>query len=157
VGLRTEEVHVVVTEQAADRIADRYGKKPRHKRPRWVYWSLLGAFVLAGLVIAYVGYQNLGATPIDAEVASYQVVDDHTVSVTFTVTKDHPERAADCILDTPAASGAEVGRREVFVPPGENGILRTTVQTTQRATTAEFFGCSYQVPGYLTKSMPPSG
>jgi Domain of unknown function (DUF4307) len=140
-----------------DRLADRYGTKSRRKRPRWVYWSLLGAFVVAGLVVAWVGYQNLGATPIDAEVATYHVVDDHTVALTFTVTKDHPERAADCIVDTPAADGSEAGRREVYVPPGENGILSTTVQTNKRATTAEFFGCSYQVPGYLAKSMPPSG
>jgi hypothetical protein len=140
-----------------DRISDRYGAKPGRKRPRWIYWSLLGAFVVAGLVVAYVGYENLGATPIDAEVATYHVVDDHTINVTFTVTKSHPEQAADCILDAPAADGQEAGRREVYVPPGENGIMSTSLQTDERATTAEFFGCSYQVPGYLAKSVRPSG
>ena len=138
--------------------ADRYGTVMKRSRRRWVYWSLLGAFILAGGVVAYVGYQNLGATPIDAEVSSYHIVSDHEVDVTFTVTRDHPDQAADCILDAPAADGSEVGRREVFVPAGENvGTLSTELRTDKRATTAEFYGCSYQVPAYLAKSMPPSG
>jgi hypothetical protein len=138
--------------------ADRYGPVMKRSRRRWVYWSLLGAFIIAGGVVAYVGYENLGATPIDAEVSTYHVVNDHEIDVTFTVTRDHPDQAADCILDAPAADGSEVGRREVYVPAGGNvGTLSTELQTDERATTAEFYGCSYQVPGYLAKSMPPSG
>lgn len=138
--------------------AGRYGTVMSRSRRRWVYWSLLGVFIVAGGVVAYLGYENLGATPIDAEVSTYHVVNDHQVDVTFTVTRDHPERAADCILDAPASDGSEVGRREVYVPAGENvGTLSTSLQTDKRATTAEFYGCSYQVPGYLAKSMPPSG
>lgn len=138
--------------------ADRYGRVMKRSRRRWVYWSLLGVFIVAGGVVAYVGYENLGANPIDAEVSSYHVVSDHEVDVSFTVTRDHPDQAADCILDAPAADGSEVGRREVYVPAGENvGTLSTVLQTDKRATTAEFYGCSYQVPAYLAKSMPPSG
>ena len=136
----------------------RYGPVMKRSRRRWVYWSLLSAFIVAGGVVAYVGYENLGATPIDAEVSTYHVVNDHEIDVTFTVTKDHPDQAADCIIDAPAADGSEAGRREVLIPAGGNvGTLTTTLQTDERATTAEFYGCSYQVPGYLAKSMPPSG
>ena len=49
--------------------AGRYGTVMKRSRRRWVYWSLLGAFIVAGGVVAYVGYENLGATPIDAEVS----------------------------------------------------------------------------------------
>ena len=31
------------------------------------YWAILGAFIVAGRVVAYVVYENLGADPIDAE------------------------------------------------------------------------------------------
>src|SRR5215468_3399305 len=34
----------------------RYGSREKRRRPRWVYWSLLSAFVAAGLVVAYVAY-----------------------------------------------------------------------------------------------------
>lgn len=141
-----------------DRPAGRYGApKPKGLR-RWRYWALLGAFVLAGLVVAYVGYRNLGATPIDPEVTSYQVIDDHTVGAGFTVDRDHPDRAADCIVYALASDGSEVGRREIYIPPSGTTIeLNTEFRTVKRATTVEFYGCSYQVPSYLTKSMPPSG
>ena len=136
----------------------RYGAVMKRSRRRWVYWSLLAVFILAGGVVAYVGYENLGATPIDAEVSTYHVVNDHEVDVTYTVIRDHPDQAADCIIDAPAADGSEAGRREVYIPAGGNvGTLSTELQTDERATTAEFYGCSYQVPAYLTKSMPPSG
>jgi len=127
-------------------------------RRRWIYWSILAAFILAGCVVAYFYYENFAATPIDAQVSTYQVVNDHQINVTFTVTRDHPDQAADCILDAPAADGSEAGRREVYIPAGgSGGTLSTELQTDERATTAEFYGCSYQVPAYLTKSMPPSG
>ncbi|HEX3780738.1 MAG TPA: DUF4307 domain-containing protein [Pseudonocardiaceae bacterium] len=138
--------------------AGRYGAAMSRTRRRWIYWSLLTAFILAGCVVAYFYYENFGADPIDAEVSTYQVVNDHQIDVTFTVTRDHPNQAADCIIDAPAADGSEAGRREVYVPAGGNvGTLSTELQTDERATTAEFYGCSYQVPAYLTKSMPPSG
>jgi hypothetical protein len=141
-----------------ERPAGRYGSPKPPGRRRWVYWSLLAAFMVAGLVVAYVGYRNLGQTPIDPEVASYQVQSDQSVGLTFTVDRDHPNQAADCIVYALAADGSEVGRREVYVPPSGTTIqLSTRLRTDKRATTVEFYGCSYQVPSYLTKSMPPSG
>lgn len=141
-----------------ERPAGRYGSpKPRSRRKAW-YWGLLAAFVVAGVIVAYLGYQNLGATPIDPEVTSYQVVSDQVVKLGFTVDRNHPDQAADCIVYALAADGSEVARREVYVPPSETTIqLSTELRTDKRATTVEFYGCSYQVPTYLTKSMPPSG
>jgi hypothetical protein len=136
----------------------RYGtpRRPRSRR-RW-YWGLLAAFVVAGLVVAYVAYQNLGTQPINPQVTSYHVVDDHTVTATFTVDRNHPDQAADCIVYALSADGGEAARGEVYVPPSGSTIqLSTTLRTDKRATTIEFYGCSYQVPSYLTKSMPPSG
>jgi hypothetical protein len=136
----------------------RYGT-PRSKRSRrWWYWALLAVFVIAGVVVAYVAYENLGATPIDPEVTAYHVVDDSTVTANFTVSRNHPNQAADCIAYALATDGTEVARGEVYVPPSGSAVsLSVELRTVKRATTVEFYGCSYQVPGYLTKSMPPSG
>lgn len=141
-----------------ERPAGRYGKPAGKHSRRWWYWGLLAVFVSAGVVVAYVAYRNLGSTPIDAEVTSYRVVDDNTVTASFTVDRNHPNQAADCIAYALASDGAEVARGEVYVPPSETTIqLSTELRTDKRATTVEFYGCSYQVPSYLTKSMPPSG
>jgi uncharacterized phage protein gp47/JayE len=114
--------------------------------------------VVAGLVVAYVAYQNLAASPITTQVTSYHVVDNGTVTATFTVDRDHPNQPADCIVFALAGDGSEAARGEVYVPPSETTVqLSTELRTDKRATTVEFYGCSYQVPGYLTKSMPPSG
>ncbi|HKN97980.1 MAG TPA: DUF4307 domain-containing protein [Pseudonocardiaceae bacterium] len=136
----------------------RYGTPKSKGTRRWWYWSLLAGFVVAGLIVAYVAYQNLGATPIDPEVTAYHVVSDSEVTATFTVGRNHPDQAADCIVYALSADGSEVARGEVYVPP--NGTARTLpveLRTVARATTVEFYGCSYQVPAWLTKSMPPSG
>lgn len=138
--------------------AGRYGTPKSKATRRWWYWGLLTLFVIAGLIVAYVAYQNLGATPLDPEVTTYHVVDDRTVTATFTVARNHPKQAADCIIYALAGDGSEVARSEVYVPPSETTIqLSVTLRTYERATTVEFYGCSYQVPSYLTKSMPPSG
>lgn len=138
--------------------AGRYGTPKSKRGRRWWYWGLLAVFVVAGLIVAYVAYENLGATPIDPHVTAYHVVDENTVTATFTVDRNHPNQAADCIVYALAGDGSEVARSEVYVPPSETTIqLSATLRTDKRATTVEFYGCSYQVPSYLTKSMPPSG
>ena len=71
---------------------------------------------------------------------------------------DHSDQAADCIVDAPAEDGTEMGRVEVYVPPSEStATVNATLRTVKRAMTVEVYGCSYDVPGYLTASMRPSG
>jgi hypothetical protein len=136
----------------------RYGKPRRRTGSRWRYWAMLGVFVAAGVIVAYVAYVNLGADPIDPEVTNYRVVDDHYVTTDFTVDRDHPNQAADCIVYALSSDGDEAGRIEIYVPPSETTVhLTAGLHTDKRATTVEFYGCSYQVPPYLIKSMPPSG
>lgn len=130
--------------------AGRYGSRDQRRGPRWVYWALLGVFVVVGLVVAYVAYVNLGDGPITTEPASYRFVDDHTTQFTFTVTRDDPSKPADCIVRTRSADGDEAGVREVYVPAGgAQRTVDTVVHTSKRAVIVEVYGCSYQVPPYL--------
>lgn len=139
-------------------LADRYGRRPARIPARLRY--LVGVVVVVGIgvVLAVVAYRNLGSQPIEAEQTSFTVVDDSTVRVTFSVTRDHPERAADCIIRARARTGEETGRREVYVPAADGVVQRTTtLRTVRRAVTGEVFGCSYTVPEYLSTNGPPSG
>lgn len=140
-------------------LASRYGRKPeRRPRRRWVYWSLLAVFILAGVGVTIAYYRNFGASPITTQNAGFRVVDDHTVRITFRVNRDDPSRAADCIVRSRDAAGSETGRREVYVAPSDGPVQLTTVlHTTERASTGETYGCSYQVPKYLSRTVPPTG
>jgi hypothetical protein len=133
----------------SDLLADRYGTKPR-KRSRWTRVAAVVAVLAIGLLVAYVAYRNLGGGPIDAEQKTFDAVSDSSVRMTFTVTRDAPDKAVDCIVRSRAQSGLESGRREVYIPAGGSSrTVTTTIATVDRAVTGEIYGCSYQVPAYL--------
>jgi hypothetical protein len=138
--------------------AGRYGSRAGRRAPRWAYWVLLAAVVAVGLVVAVVSYQNLGSQPIDGEQTAFQVLDDHSVRVDFQVRRDHPNQPADCIVRARSQDGDETGRKEVLVPSGATVInLSTLLHTSKRPVTGEIYGCSYQVPSYLSKEARPRG
>jgi hypothetical protein len=114
--------------------------------------------LVAGGVVAWLAYLNLGPAPISAERVSFTELPANAMSVTINVTRDDPARAGVCIVRVRDASGAESGRKEVFVAPGEaHGLQTTVVRSTDRPVTAEVFGCSYDVPTYLSRSQRPTG
>ncbi|MCP2165692.1 DUF4307 domain-containing protein [Goodfellowiella coeruleoviolacea] len=134
------------------RPAGRYGSRGRSTTaPKWTRWVLLGGVLVLGVVVAVVGYTKFGPKPIEADHTSFEVVDDNSVRVAFEVTRDQPDQAAVCVIDARAQDGDESGRKEVLVPPGNVTTQLTTVlHTSKRAVLGEVFGCSYQVPAYLS-------
>jgi uncharacterized protein DUF4307 len=138
--------------------AGRYGSRGRMAAPRRrLYWLLGACGLVAGIAVAVVGYRNLGSTPIDAQGTSYAVVDPTSMRISFDVTRDEPERPAVCIVRVLTFDGSEGGRREVLVPPGGNSTSVTAViRSSAKPVTADVFGCSYQVPTYLSKALRPT-
>ena len=137
---------------------DRYGSRARTKARPGLLWSLV-ALVLLGLVgVAYLGYRNLGSAPIEGKQTAFQVVDDHSVNITVEVQRDDPRRPAECVVRALARSGEEVGRKEVLIQPAD-GVTRqdTVLRTSARAIVGEVYGCSYNVPEYLTTHTRPTG
>ncbi|ANZ36351.1 hypothetical protein BBK82_10030 [Lentzea guizhouensis] len=131
----------------------RYGRSTRKKLPWWARVALLAVAVGVGAVVAIVGYRNLGTKPIEAEQTAFQILDSERVEVTFQVSRDQPERPAVCIIRARSKDGDEAGRREVLVPPGNSTVVETTVvRGSKPPVTGEVFGCSYQVPAYLSTS-----
>ncbi len=133
----------------------RYGSARARPAGRVRRWVLAGAGLLLGTGIAYVGYVNLGSTPIDAQRTGYSVVDASSIKITFDVIRDSPSRAAVCVVRARVIDGSEGGRKEVLVPPGGSSTTVTTViRSSGEPVTADVFGCSYQVPAYLTGAPP---
>lgn len=129
----------------------RYGRRSTSEPTRWARWGLLAVAVVVGLVIAFVAYRNFGTKPIEAEQVAFTILDDERVEVRFEVSRDQPERAAVCIIRARSKDGDEAGRREVLVPPGNSVVVETTVvRASKPPVTGEVFGCSYQVPAYLS-------
>ena len=134
----------------------RYGRssRPVSRRARWIAAAVA---VAAGSVLGYVAYTNLGTAPIETERTGFTDLPGNALRMTFTVTRDQPDRPAVCIVRVRGRAGNETGRKEVLVPPGGSATLVSTViQSTEEPVTADVFGCSYEVPAYL-RSTPPSG
>ncbi len=129
----------------------RYGSRARGPVSPVLRWALLVVALVVGGVVAWIGYQNLGTQPIESEQAAFEVLDDSSVEITVEVARDRPERPAVCIVRARSEDGDEAGRREVLVPPAEGTSRVTTVlRTSKPPVTGEVFGCSYQVPAYLS-------
>ncbi|WP_433268426.1 DUF4307 domain-containing protein [Actinosynnema sp. CS-041913] len=128
----------------------RYGTT-RRPLPGWAKWSLTVVAALVGAVVAWVGYRNLGTQPVEAKQTAFEILDERSVEITFEVVRETPEQAVVCIVRARSKDGDEAGRREVLVPPGPGTVYQTTVlRTSKPPATGEVFGCSYQVPAYLS-------
>lgn len=135
----------------------RYGNRGRAPARR-TYWIVGAAAVLAGGLITWLAYSNLGSAPIETERTGYESLPGNAMRLTFTVTRDHPDRPAVCVVRVRGRDGNEGGRKEVFVPPG--GIpttVSTIIHSAGEPVVADVFGCSYQVPPYLSNATRPSG
>jgi hypothetical protein len=129
----------------------RYGGRAGKPLPKWLRWSLPVVGVLVGGAVALVAYQNLGNQPVEAKQSAFEVLDDRSVEVTFEVVRDHPDQPVVCVIRARSDDGDEAGRREVLVPPGRStSVAKTILRTSKPPVTGEVFGCSYQVPAYLS-------
>jgi Domain of unknown function (DUF4307) len=134
----------------------RYGPRGRPTSRR-TYWIVGACALLAGGLITYLAWTNLGGAPIETERSGFTNLPGNAMRLTFTVTRDQPDRPAVCIVRVRDRDGAESGRKEVLIPPGGTPTsVSTVIQSTREPVTADVFGCSYEVPEYLS-STPPSG
>jgi len=132
------------------RPADRYGATPGG-RPKWLIPLIALVVLLAGGMVAYLGFQKYGPAEIEADELGYSVVDDATVSLRFKVTRTDPQRAVVCFVRAMDRDTTEVGRREVLITGSEHGTveLTTEIRTSSRPSSGSVYGCSPNVPEYL--------
>lgn len=135
-----------------DSKAARYGDTGGSALPRRLLAVVLVALAIATVAaLAVVGYQRFTTAEVKGDLYGYEVLDDQTVSVRFSVTRSDPSRPAACIVRVRAGDGSETGRREVLVPPSQSATVQVTtiVKSSQPPVMGDVYGCGSDVPGYL--------
>jgi hypothetical protein len=138
-----------------ERPTARYGRQrlSRSNR-RWIAIALTVLVLAIGIVIAVIASQRLGTGEVKGELGGYQLVDDETVQVTITVTRDDPSRPVVCIVRARSIDGSETGRREVLVAPSTQKTVQVTtkVKASRPPVVGDVYGCGTDVPSYLVAS-----
>jgi Domain of unknown function (DUF4307) len=138
-----------------ERPAARYGRERLSRSSRrWIAIGLGVLVLVTGIVIAVIASVRLGTGEVKGELGGYQLVDDETVQVTITVTRDDPSRPVACIVRARSIDGSETGRREVLVVPSTQKTVQVTtiVKTSRPPVVGDVYGCGTDVPSYLVAS-----
>ena len=138
-----------------ERPADRYGRQRLSRSyRRWIVIGLTVLVLAIGVGIAVIASRRLGTGEVKGELGGYQLVDDETVRVTITVTRDDPSRPVVCIVRARSIDGSETGRREVLVPPSSQKTVQVTtaVKASRPPVVGDVYGCGTDVPSYLVAS-----
>ncbi|OMC05683.1 hypothetical protein A5735_04985 [Mycolicibacter heraklionensis] len=132
--------------------AARYGNTQGSALPRRLLAIALAALAIATVAaLVVVGYQRFATAEVKGELYGFEVLDDQTVSVKFSVTRSDPSRPAACIVRVRSLDGSETGRREVLIPPSESATVQvtTTVRSSQPPVMGDVYGCGSDIPSYL--------
>ena len=135
-----------------ERPATRYGRQRFSRRTRrWIAAGLTALALAAGVAVAAIGFTRLGSAEVEGELAGYRVIDDHTVEVIVSVTRDDPAQPVVCIVRARSYDGRETGRREVLVAPSADATVQVTtiVKTSAPSVVGDVYGCGREVPSYL--------
>lgn len=127
------------TSRAAVRPSDRYGDRPRSRRPL-VALTVLGALLVAA-GLAWVSWGMLQPSA-EGEVGTYRVVDDATVELVLEVTRPAGTTAV-CTIEALGSGFGQVGIADVTVPPAEAQVstVSVTLATSERANAAQVRNC----------------
>ncbi|UUO02854.1 DUF4307 domain-containing protein [Mycolicibacterium novocastrense] len=136
-----------------ERPAARYGRRqlPGGRR-RWLAVAFTLLALAVGVTVAVVAFGRFESEPVTGELGAYELIDDETVSVTISVTREDPSQPVVCIVRARSIDGAETGRREVLVPPSSQQTVQVTapVKATRQPVIGDIYGCGTDVPSYLT-------
>ncbi|MCH9668201.1 MAG: DUF4307 domain-containing protein [Actinomycetia bacterium] len=135
-----------------ERPAARYGRQRLTRRTRRrIAVGLTALVALLGVAVAVVAFTRFSSGDVKGELGAYRIVDDQTVEVTASVTRDDPSQPVVCIIRARSYDGAETGRREVLVPPAtaKTVQIRALVATSRPSVVGDVYGCGSDVPSYL--------
>lgn len=112
---------------------------------------LLVVALVVGLAFAYLGYQRFAVQDVEGKALAFDLVDDSTISIGFSVTRADPGQDVVCIIRARSRDGSETGRREVLIPGSSNQEVEVTsiLRTSKPPAVGDVYGCSTNVPEYL--------
>jgi len=100
------------------------------------------------LALAFLGWLSWvmlehGDPEVTSRLTSFEVVDEHSATATFTVVRRTAEVRASCLVRAQAPDHSVVGELNVAVGPGgeRTQTLTETVRTEREATAVEMVGC----------------
>lgn len=134
-----------------ERPSARYGRQRLTRRQRRLIAGGLTALVLVVVVTIAVIASGRFSNAVKGELGGYRLVDDETVDVTISVTREDPSQPVVCIIRARAIDGSETGRREVLVPPAAQQTVQVTavVKSNKPPVVGDVYGCGADVPSYL--------
>ncbi|SDS25272.1 DUF4307 domain-containing protein [Corynebacterium timonense] len=136
----------------------RYGITDKAARPGGMGGKVLVAALVIVVVLIAVAFARTlverAAVPVTAEFITQEAVDDSTTRLWIDVTRRNTDVPSYCIITAVDYSFAEVGRREVALPPGGETLTRIGVDLPVRApgVSGRIYGCSEDIPFYLDTS-----
>ncbi|WP_127475798.1 DUF4307 domain-containing protein [Microbacterium sulfonylureivorans] len=127
----------MTTQQMLD---ERYGRT-RSPRRRWVIGV---AIALGAAVVALFGWFTVSDSlnAVDADATGFEVIDGHSVALTFQVTAP-PGRPIACAIEAQDEEHGVVGWRVVEIPASDSHsrAFREVIPTTAEATTGFVNSC----------------
>jgi len=121
-------------------LADRYGAASPWRR-RGV---LIASVAVSALFLSWLAWTSwVHATPpVDSELVSFEVVDEHTATVVVQVELADDSVEATCLLRAFAEDHSVVGELSFAPDPTAGNRVEQTVRTERRATSIESIGCT---------------
>jgi hypothetical protein len=121
-------------------MADRYGA-PSPLRRRALIGGVVALAVVFAVWLGWTVYEH--ATPqVTAELETFSVEDDHTVTAVLVVTLADADVKASCTLRAYAEDHTTVGELTFTPDPAEGRRQVQTIRTDRRATSVESQGCT---------------
>lgn len=114
--------------------------------------AIIMVILLALLVIFVARYlANRQEDTVKAQMTDFERIDDSTFHMDIDVTRNNPSVPSYCIVRALNFDMAEVGRREVLLPPGgeEQQRIPVDIVTRSEAVSGNVYGCSTTIPSYM--------
>lgn len=137
------------------RPASRYGADRTPDKPSGIGGKILAVLLVLTLILVVIFVaryiNNRQSVDVTASMASFERVDDNTMRLWVDVTREDPAEPAYCIVTALNYGMAEVGRREILLPAGGEGMERMEVliPTWDVPVSGSVYGCSTSVPSFL--------
>lgn len=148
-----------MTTPAPDRPTARYGSdappKPNGIAGKIIVIVAIVALLIGGFYLVQY-FQNRTSIPVEVSMVTYERQEDDLMRIWVDITRDDVEVPCYCIVTALNYEMAEVGRREVIMPPGGETGARVAVDIPTRdyPVSGDVYGCSTDIPAYMDLDDP---